>query len=58
MVEARRSTSPLLGQQQMQSASESMVHRQSTASFAMRKVVVVGDTGVGKTAILSRFTSG
>ena len=27
-------------------------------SFAMRKVVIVGDTGVGKTAILSRFISG
>ena len=27
-------------------------------SFALRKIVMVGDSGVGKTAILSRFTSG
>ena len=27
-------------------------------SFAMRKVVIVGDTGVGKTAILNRFING
>ena len=29
-----------------------------TASFAMRKIVMVGDSGVGKTAILSRFCNG
>ena len=29
-----------------------------TQSHAMRKVVVVGDTGVGKSAIVSRFMSG
>lgn len=33
------------------------IHRRGT-SFAMRKVVIVGDTGVGKTAILSRFING
>ena len=33
------------------------VHRRGT-SFAMRKVVIVGDAGVGKTAILSRFING
>jgi len=33
------------------------IHRRGT-SFAMRKVVIVGDTGVGKTAIVSRFISG
>ena len=29
-----------------------------SASFALRKIVLVGDSGVGKTAILSRFVSG
>ena len=33
------------------------IHRRGT-SFAMRKVVIVGDAGVGKTAILSRFING
>ena len=33
------------------------LNRRNT-SFAMRKVVIVGDTGVGKTAILGRFISG
>ena len=33
------------------------IHRRGT-SFAMRKVVIVGDTGVGKTAILNRFING
>ena len=32
--------------------------RGTQASFPMRKVVLVGDTGVGKTAILSRYISG
>jgi GTPase SAR1 family protein len=33
------------------------IERRNT-SFAMRKVVIVGDAGVGKTAILSRFVNG
>lgn len=48
MVEAKR----LLDESEVPA-----VHRRGT-SFAMRKVVIVGDAGVGKTAILSRFISG
>ena len=36
---------------------ESTLIRRGT-SFAMRKVVIVGDSGVGKTAIVSRFING
>ena len=39
-------------------ASEVADKNPKAASFALRKIVMVGDSGVGKTAILSRFTSG
>ena len=32
--------------------------RRDNASYAMRKVIIVGDSGVGKTAIISRFVNG
>ena len=50
MVEARR----LLPEDNAQLNA----HRSTVTSYAMRKVVIVGDTGVGKTAILSRFVTG
>ena len=49
MVEAKRMLD--------EGEDSSAVHRRG-ASFAMRKVVIVGDAGVGKTAILSRFVNG
>ena len=48
MVEAKRL---------MEEEEGPVVLRRGT-SFAMRKVVIVGDTGVGKTSILSRFING
>ena len=41
----------------MEEEEAPVVLRRGT-SFAMRKVVIVGDTGVGKTSILSRFING
>ena len=43
-----------LGYQEPQQVDRSS----KAASFALRKIVMVGDSGVGKTAILSRFVNG
>ena len=48
MVEAKR----------LMDEDETPVVLRRGTSFAMRKVVIVGDAGVGKTSILSRFMNG
>ena len=52
MVEAKR----LLDEGADNAMGDTLLRRGT--SFAMRKVVIVGDAGVGKTSILSRFING
>lgn len=54
MVEARK---PLLNNNGERQQSQNLPARRNTC-FNMCKVVVVGDAGVGKTAIISRFCNG
>jgi hypothetical protein len=37
---------------------DEVLQQRRGTSFAIRKIVVVGDSGVGKTAIISRYISG